>query len=283
MLKIKELTSPKDLPIITLEDIQNNCFSKYLNTCFGIILDDIIKRTGKVTDIYNNMSTNENFVKTEYDIQNSLFSSLEKIDYAMRFIESYEKKDYLKSDFIPFDKYAAYHYDVICHKVSTAKDLFLKITNQTYNLGLGNRECNWNNIKKKRSIIDNPFLFDLFEANDKLNSGIKNKRNDSSHEGVLKISSLHEIESNLWTSKANEVLAKFMPSNPNYERNSSEYSAQISLAKKKILEDCTIVRYNIFAITKSILCCQFAKLKYTVEQLLPSVDKRTTEILSQKD
>ncbi len=74
-----------------------------------------------------------------------------------------------------------------------------------------------------------------------------------------------------------------MPSNPNYERNSSEYSTQISLAKKKILEDCTIVIYNIFTITKSILCCQFAKLKYTVEQLLPSVDKRTIEILSQKD
>lgn len=283
MIELQELKSYDDLPSISLDDVQENPFTEYLNLCFGLILDDIAKRTGKETELFDNMSTNEEYVIKEHEIQESLFSSLESIDYAIHFIESYGEKDYLKSDFIPFDKFAAYHYDVICHKVSTVKDLFFKLTNHTYNLGFGNRECKWNNIEKKKSIINNPFLFDLFDANEKLNSNVKKKRNDSSHDGVLRIPFLHDIRLYFWAVEANEVLSHSIQSNPIYERNSFEYSNQINLAKEETLKDIGVIRYNTFAITKCILCSLSERLIENVKQLLPDLDKRVMDSLAKAE
>lgn len=104
MIELQELKSYDDLPSISLDYVQGNPFTEYLNLCFGLILDDIAKRTGKETELFDNMSTNEEYVIKEHEIQESLFSSLESIDYAIHFIESYGEKDYLKSDFISFEK-----------------------------------------------------------------------------------------------------------------------------------------------------------------------------------
>lgn len=282
MIELKELKTYEELPHISLDDVMDNPFSKYLDLCFMLILDHIAKRTGREDALFDNMSKDEEYVKKEHDIQDAIRSSLESIDYAIRFINSYGDNDYLKSDFIPFDKFAAYHYDVICHKVSTVKDLFFKLTNQTYNLGLGSKGCKWKPINEKKDIINNSNLFDLFDANEKLNSDVDNKRNASTHDGSLRISSLCDIKWYLWASNANEALSKFMPKDPNYERNSREYSVQINMAKKKVLNECKIIRYNMFAVTESIFICLFNKLKANIKQSLPNIDNRATEILSQK-
>lgn len=280
MIEIKKLESYNELPNISLDDVQKNPFTEYLNLCFGLILDDIEKKTGKKTELYDNISINEDYVKKNHDIQEAIISSLESIDYAIHFIGEYDENEYLKSDYIPFDKFAEYHYDVICHKVSTMKDLFLKLTNQTYNLGLGQKECKWKNIEDKKDIINNTDLFNLFEVNKVLNSDIKNRRNSSSHDGKISIPFLHDIRLYLWASKANETLSKFMVGNPNYERTSHEYSLQINMAKKKALEECKIIRYNIFAITKCILCSLLETLTENVEQLLPDLNKRVVDFLT---
>lgn len=47
MIELQELKSYDDLPSISLDDVQENPFTEYLNLCFGLILDDIAKRTGK--------------------------------------------------------------------------------------------------------------------------------------------------------------------------------------------------------------------------------------------
>ena len=283
MIELQELKSYDDLPSISLDDVQGNPFTEYLNLCFGLILDDIAKRTGKETELFNNMSTNEEYVIKEHEIQESLFSSLESIDYAIHFIESYGEKDYLKSDFIPFEKFAAYHYDVVCHKVSTVKDLFFKLTNHTYNLELGNEECKWKNIKKNENTINNPVLFDLFNANEKLNSKIKDKRNDSSHEGKQAIPFSHDIRLYFWAVEANEVLSHSLQSNPIYERNSFEYSNQINLAKEDTSKEIGVIRYNTFAITKCILCSLSERLIENVKQLLPDLDKRVMDSLTKAE
>lgn len=64
MIELQELKSYDDLPSISLDDVQGNPFTEYLNLCFGLILDDIAKRTGKETELFNNMSTNEEYVIT---------------------------------------------------------------------------------------------------------------------------------------------------------------------------------------------------------------------------
>lgn len=283
MIELQEMKSYSKLPNISLDDVMENPFTEYLNLCFGLILDNIAKRTGKETELYDHMTFDEEYVVKVQDIQNSLFSSLKSIDYAMRFIDSYGKEDYIKSDFIPFEEFAAYHYDVVCHKVSTAKDLFFKLTNYTYNLELGNRECKWKNIEKYKNIISNHILFELFEANDSLNSDIKNKRNDSSHDGKQRTPFSCDRKFFLWASKVNESLSKFIPSNPIYERNSSEYSKQINIAKKESLNEIGLIRYNTFAVTRCILCSLSEKIKENIKQRLPNLDKRVMDILSENN
>ena len=150
-------------------------------------------------------------------------------------------------------------------------------------MGFGNRECKWNNIEKKKSIINNPFLFDLFDANEKLNSNVKKKRNDSSHDGVLRIPFLHDIRLYFWAVEANEVLSHSIQSNPIYERNSFEYSNQINLAKEETLKDIGVIRYNTFAITKCILCSLSERLIENVKQLLPDLDKRVMDSLAKAE
>ena len=283
MIELKELKSNEELPNISLSDVMENPFSEYLNLCFALILDAIAKRTGRQDTLFDDMSKDEEYVKKEHDIQNSIQSSLECIDYAIRFINSYGENDYLRSDYISFDKFSAYHYDVICHKVSTVKDLFFKLTNQTYNLGLGNKECKWKPIDEKKDIINNSSLFDIFNANKELNSDIANKRNASTHDGSLKIPSLCNIKWYLWASNANETLSKFVPKDPKYERDSREYSVQINLAKNEVLYECNIIRYNIFAVTKSFFSCLFEKLRANIKQSFPNIDDRATELLSLKE
>lgn len=283
MTKFQELKSYNELPDISLDDVQKNPFTEYLNLCFGLILGNIAKRTGKDTELYDNMTNNERYVIKVHDIQDSLFSSLESIDYAMRFINSYGEQDYLKSDFIPFEKFAAYHYDVVCHKVSTVKDLFFKLTNQTYNLELGNEECKWKNIEKNKNIINNPILFDLFDANEKLNSKIKDKRNGSSHDGKQAIPFSQDRRWYFWAAEANEALSTYNHSYPSYERNSYEYSKQINLAKEETLNEIELIRYNTFSITKCILCSLLERLTEKVKQILPDLDKKVVGTLTKID
>lgn len=283
MIELQELKSYSELPDISLDDVRKNPFTEYINLCSGLILDDIAKKTGKETELFDNLSVDEEYVIKGRDIQDSLFSSLESIDYAIHFIESYGEKDYQKSDFIPFEKFAAYHYDVICHKVSTVKDLFFKLTNQTYNLELGNEECKWKNIEKNKNIINNPVLFDIFDANEKLNSKIKDKRNGSSHDGKQAIPFSQDRRWYFWAAEANEALSTYNHSNPSYERNSYEYSKQINLAKEETLNEIELIRYNTFSITKCILCSLSERLTEKVKQILPDLDKKVVDTLTKTD
>ena len=47
MIELQELKSYDDLPSISLDDVQENPFTEYLNLCFGLILDDIAKEQEK--------------------------------------------------------------------------------------------------------------------------------------------------------------------------------------------------------------------------------------------
>ena len=132
------------------------------------------------------------------------------------------------------------------------------------------------------NIINNHILFELLEAYDNLNSDIINKRNDSSHDGKQKIPFSYDRKLFLWASKVNEYLSKFTPSSPIHERNSSEYSKQIHMAKKESLNEMRWIRFNTFAVTRCILCSLFEKTKENVKQHLPNLDKRVMDILSEK-
>lgn len=283
MIELKELHSYSELPNISLDDVLKNCFTGYLNLCFGLMLADIKERTGKETELYDNMTSDEEYVKNEYYIQKSIISSLENIDYAIRFIEAYGEEDYLRKDFIPFEKFSAYHYDVVCHKVSTIKDLYFKLTNQTYNLGLGNEECKWKKINENKNIIDNPVLFEYFDANEKLNSTIKRRRNASSHDGQQTVPFSSDRRLYFWAVESYEAISNSMPSNSNYERDSYEYSKQIYLAKEESLNEIRYIRNNIFIVTRNILCSLSKKLRENVKQRLPNLDKKVVDSLTKTE
>ena len=198
---------------------------------------------------------------------------LESIDLGMKFISDYSKRDYMRPDFVPFDKYVVYHCDVIYHKISTIHYVLLKLINAVYNLGLQNDRCKYKDIEKRKTDIDNDMLFELIDAYKTLTTKINDQRNSSSHDGKLKIPTLIDISAYLKLCEIKEKYPHIYTQDKNYERNTSQYNSQIYHAKDKIIKELSVHRYNVFCITRCMLCTMYDKLLYTISTRCPDVFK----------
>lgn len=183
-MELKKLNSFEELPNIEIADVENTNFSTYANACLSLLLSNAEKRSNTIEcNLYNFLNKNETYINKIIQFYRSLITCLEMINLAVNFVVFYNKNDYISKRNIPFNKFALYHFDVICHKVSTIKDLYFKIINGIYNLNLN--KCNWEAINNKKEVINNPLLFDLLDTNHNLLSSITSKRNKSSHEGII--------------------------------------------------------------------------------------------------
>lgn len=275
-MKLQILKNINELPQIKLEDVENNCFSTSLGMAIGAIIQQVEEREGRGKEnIFDYFNTEERYIYEIFMLHRSLISCLETIDMAIGFISSYSKKDYMKKSYIPFDKYSLYHYDVICHKVSTIKDLYYKIINLVYELKLKN--CNWKSLQKEEQNINNAFLFELLEANYKLVSNIEDKRNKSSHEGVIRHSLLSDIGFYLMVVDLQDKVPQFTPAEEKYSKNSLIYSDRIKKAKKDFLANLRVVRYNVCSITRCLLCAMSVQLELILRKKTPNVNYKGSE------
>lgn len=135
-----------------------------------------------------------------------------------------------------------YHYDIICHKVSTLKDLYFKIINKIYRLGL--EKPTWNNIKKQKDKINNEHLFTILEDNYSLMESIDNERNMSSHEGNIHLSLLNELSIYLMCSSLQGKLPT-MEFDWKYQKVLLFINPN-KTGQKEMLEYLNIVKYNAF-------------------------------------
>ena len=271
-MELAELKNFEDLPAIDMADIQNSCFAQTINSFFGLLTQHVSDRVGQdKLNLFDFFEENERYIYELYQKYQALESSLESIELGMNFISAYNEKDYMQPNFVPFDKYAVYHCDVIYHKISTIHDVFLKLINAVYNLGLRNDQCKFCEIEKYKSVIDNDNLFELISAYRTLTKKINNQRNSSSHEGKLKIPTLKDISAYLMLCEIKEKYQHIYSQDQKYERNSLQYYSQIYHAKDKIIKELSVHRYNVFCITRCMLCTIYDKLLYTISTMCPIV------------
>jgi hypothetical protein len=89
-----------------------------------------------------------------YGIINKILSCYKSINQASNFIKRRPTITELdNNEEMTVIDYNHFHYDVIVHKLSTIRDLSFKLINKIYSLQLKDRNCNWDNIWKKRNLI----------------------------------------------------------------------------------------------------------------------------------
>lgn len=278
-MELMKLNSFEELPNIEITDVEKTNFSTYANTCLSLLLSDAEKRSDTIEcNLYNFLNENETYINKIIQFYRSLTTCLEMINLAVNFVSFYNKNDYTSEKSIPFDKFALYHYDVICHKVSTIKDLYFKIINGVYNLNLN--KCNWESINNKKEVINNPLLFDLLNTNHNLLSSITSKRNKSSHEGIIQSAQLADIALYLQMSDLLYSMPQLGLSNKTYSKNSQTYEFKIEKAKLNFVNDLKVIRYNTFAVSKCLLCELSDDFLKIITKKLPRMEKRIKEIIA---
>lgn len=183
--KIIEL--PITIPLITEEDLLHNEMIGYvLFLTVGILQNS--QTTGVKTE-------EEMQIIRVYGIINKILSCYKSINQASNFIKRRPTITELdNNEEMTVIDYYNYHYDVIVHKLSTIRDLSFKLINKIYSLQLKDRNCNWDNIWKKRDLISVTGIFDIQTLLYNFMGEVQRDRNESSHNGSIDIRSFKDID-----------------------------------------------------------------------------------------
>lgn len=183
--KIIEL--PIAIPLITEEDLLHNEMIGYVLFLTAGILQNS-QTTGVKTE-------EEMQIIRVYGIINKILSCYKSINQASNFIKRRLTITELdNNEEMTVIDYYNYHYDVIVHKLSTIRDLSFKLINKVYNLQLKDRNCNWDNIWKKRDLISVLGIFDIQTLLYNFMEEIQRDRNESSHNGTIDIRTFKDID-----------------------------------------------------------------------------------------
>lgn len=192
---------------------------------------------------------------------------LKSIDDAILFISNYNKHDYLRKKFVPFDEFCLYHYDVVCHKITTLKDLYFRLISKLYCLNLEN--FSWNELKEQERLINNVHLFSILEENYKVSKMLEEQRHKSSHEGRISLHLLNEFS----TLQMQVSLREIMPEHKKKElcsKTSPIYYNKMIETKEKVLDFLYIVKHNSFLITRELFVSLTERLCLFLNELFPN-------------
>lgn len=177
---------PIVIPLITEDDLLHKEMIGYtLYLTAGILLNS--QTDGKTED--------EMQIIRVYGIINKILFCYKSINQASNFIKRRPTITELdNNEEMTVIDYYNYHYDVIVHKLSTIRDLSFKLINKVYNLQLKDRNCNWDNIWKKRNLISVPGILDIQTLLYNFMEEIQRDRNESSHNGTIDIRTFKDID-----------------------------------------------------------------------------------------
>lgn len=252
-------------PNITLNDVLKNRLSATCNAIAYEIMKDVTKRDGYNIKKNNShlLFENEKYIMDLFDLLSNTMDCLSSIDNACIFMTHFYEKNHFEKHQISFIDYNLYHYDVLCYKISTLKDLYFKLVNFLYNLNLKDKSCNWTAIEREENIINKPLLFYFLRENFKHLSTINNRRNRSAHEGKVEHKAFKDISSYVFLTMHDKT------NNNNISKDlNSTYGPYLEVEIKKsqqaFLEEVEIYRYNTFVFTRCILCSLSEKFIQTI-------------------
>ena len=206
------------------------------------------------------------FISNLHRILTGIDNCLRTIDISCLFVRRFYGKKYFESKDISATDYIKYHYDMIYYKSATLKDLYFKLINHLYQLGLNKKECNWDNINNHKSDINNHNLFKILEFNyNSLKGIIEKKRNESAHEGIISHHTLKEAE--LYEPLIiSSSLRKYCGEPTTLIK--THYGIEIKRGKQNILKEAYAIRKITFTITKCIFCSLSDRLAETISDRL---------------
>lgn len=251
--------------------VEETNFSKMLIHCIAQIQErtqeESMKKTGNIENMMKFLTNEEKIVDELYWLYRPILNCLKTIDDAIYFITNYNKRDFLRNKYIPFDEFCLYHYDVICHKVATLKDLYFKLINKLYGLNL--KSINWKELKKQKQIISNERLFEILQENFRVSNMLEIQRHKSSHDGQIRLRLLNEFS----IIQMQASLREMMPENKKkdlYSKESVMYYVQMNKAKEKVLDYLHIIKYNSIIITRELFIALTCRLCFVINGLFPN-------------
>ena len=116
-------------PYISLDEVTKNEFSITCIYLAGSIIQDAEKREGfdMNKNNYHLFTDNEKFILELFYILSDIENCLSSIENACVFVKRFYGKSYFEKCKINIIDYSLYHYDVLCYKISTLKDLYFKL------------------------------------------------------------------------------------------------------------------------------------------------------------
>lgn len=109
---------------ILIDEFLESSFVEILCREIPAIMDKCENVTAKSKQERTELSSKENVLVEAFLIYMGIDKCLKNIEYSRRFVLHYGYNDWIRKDAVAFDDFCLYHYDVICHKVSTIKDLY---------------------------------------------------------------------------------------------------------------------------------------------------------------
>lgn len=251
--------------------VEETTFSKMLVHCVAKMQQRIQEECKKVNGNYENMmsflTNEEKKVDELYWLYRPILNCLKSIDDSIFFISNYNKRDYLRKEFVPFDEFCLYHYDVVCHKIATLKDLYFKLVDKLYCLNL--KSFSWKELEKQKQSINNAHLFSILQENFNVSAMLERQRHRSSHEGRIKLHLLNEFS----ILQMQVSLRDFMPEHKKKElcsKVSPIYYNKMIEAKEKVLDFLYKVRHNSILITRELFVSLTYRLCSFLNRLFPN-------------
>ena len=260
---------------IAINDVFKTEFPIVCLCLAGEMIQNIDKRKGydMNENNYHLFHEDEKYVIDAFYILMDIQKCLTAIDASCIFMKRFYGKEYYKQHDINIVNYLLYHYDVFCHKNSTLRDLYFKLINQVYSLGLGNRGCNWKGIEKHENEIANPVLFRLLRDNYDYMKILEDTRNKSSHEGHIDHHAFKDIEPLVMLS----TLSERMPELGMKIQKGSLFDWRLKESRKNFMKEMDIHRHNAFTFTKCIVCSLSEKFADTLSDEIKSNYATTIE------
>lgn len=265
----------RNIKNITIDFVEDTKFSTKLMLCISKIQEDATTKCEDASVEISNMMqffTEKDMVVDEiYWNYRAVINCLKSIYNSIFFIKNYDKRDYMQDEYIAFDEFCLYHYDVICHKIATIKDLYFKLVDKLYDLKL--EKVNWKELKKQKDKINNEQLFYILEEYFRVSKSLEEQRHASSHDGKITLRLLNDFSivqmqvylrehTNIPDSSKEDL----------YDRKSKMYYFQMIKARAKALQFLYVIRYNTSMATKEFFNSLSCKLCSRLRELYPNED-----------
>jgi hypothetical protein len=188
--------------------IYQDIIIEFLST-INELMHDIEKRAGFSygKNNYHLFSSREKYYMDIFNLYNRINDLKKDLDHIEVFLRVYPNVKYLNKHNVDKLEYIKYHTEVFFHKIHTIVEVQKLLLNKVYVLGLSEKQCSWDRIKKELGIV-NLRALDVVEKYYDAFEHIIKARHLNSHRAIYNDADADEISGDLFIYKTFEQMKK---------------------------------------------------------------------------